>query len=303
MLDTGIPSTFIRCIWSFFNDCRTRFKVFNAFSSSRRFTQGLPQGSFLVPLLVLFSINNLASLLNNDVSIPTTVRKKEDAVVVSKSALNSMFIWIQKWKLNLDADKSEVFPFSTWPNESYWQPALFIGPKKIQVNATPRLLGVILDGSLTFNVHLKKRTTFLSSSLHIIRATAHTFWGWCYSTLKIAFHALIHSKLDYAAPVYQSWLCTTNLSCLDCLQNCSLWFITGQLVSTSLEALCLEADAQSYQTCRNCLILKAQEKALRSTDDHPKRVALAADIRQHLQNSFSFRCKTNDLSTLLPGEL
>ena len=112
-----------------------------------------------------------------------------------------MLIWIEKWKLNLDADKSEVFPFSTWPNESYWQPALFIGPKKIQVNATPRLLGVILDGSLTFNVHLKKRTMFLSSSLHIIRATAHTFWGWCYSTLKIAFRALINSKFDYAAPV------------------------------------------------------------------------------------------------------
>ena len=87
-----------------------------------------------------------------------------------------MLIWIQKWKLNLDADKSEVFPFSTWPNESYWQPALFIGPKKIQVNATPRLLGVILDGSLTFNVHLKKRTTFLSS-VSISSEPLHTLSG------------------------------------------------------------------------------------------------------------------------------
>ena len=32
----------------------------------------------------------------------------------------------------------------------------------------------------------------LPSSLHIIRATAHTSWGWRDSTLKIDFHALIH---------------------------------------------------------------------------------------------------------------
>ena len=36
---------------------------------------------------------------------------------------------------------------------------------------------------------------------------------------------------------------------------------------------------------------------MRSPDDHPKRVALAADIPQHLQNHWSFRRKATDLST------
>ena len=35
----------------------------------------------------------------------------------------------------------------------------------------------------------------------------------------------------------------------------------GQLVSTSLEALQLEADVQSYPTCSNRLILKTRENA------------------------------------------
>ena len=43
--------------------------------------------------------------------------------------------------------------------------------------------------------------------------------------------------------------------------------------------------------------------ALRSTDDHPKHVALAADIPQLLQNRCSFRCKASELSSLLPPEL
>ena len=122
-------------------------------------------------------------------------------------------------------------------------------------------------------------------------------------TLKMAFHALIRSKLDYAAPAWQPWLSATNLSCLDRLQNRSLRLITGQLVSTLLEVMRLEADLQSYQTCSNRLILKASEKALRGTDDHPKRVALATDIPQRLQNRCSFRRKVNELFTFLTPEL
>ena len=123
MLNLCIPSTFIRWIQSFLNDRRTRVQFFNVFSSSWRFTQDLPQGSVLFPLLFLFYINNLAFLLNNDavialfaddVSILTTSRKKEDAEAAAQSLVNSVVIWIQEWKLNLNTDKSEVCPLSTW---------------------------------------------------------------------------------------------------------------------------------------------------------------------------------------------
>ena len=291
---------------------RARVQLFNVFSSSRRFTQGLPQGSVLAPLLFLLYINNLASSLNNDavlalfaddVSILTTARKNEDAEAAAQSVVNYVLIWSQVWKLNLNADKSEVCPFSTWSNDSSWKPNVFIGTQKIRVNVTPRLLGVILDRSLTFNPHLKKLTSSLSSSFRFIRATAHTSWGWRCLTLKMAFHVLIRSKLDYAAPAWQPWLSATNLSSLDHLQNRSLRLITGQLVSTPLEGLRLEVCVQSYQTCSNRLILKASEKDMRSSDDHPKRVALATNIPQRLQNRCSFRHKFNEFSTLFPPGL
>ena len=119
----------------------------------------------------------------------------------------------------------------------------------------------------------------------------------------MAFHALLHSNLDYAAPPWQPWLSDTNLSNLDRLQNRSLRLITGQLVSTPLEALRLEADVQSYSTCSKRLILKANEKARRSTDDHPKRIALNVNIPQRLQSRSSFRRKAEELSSLLPPDL
>ena len=86
MLNTGLPPTFIHWIRSFLNDRRGSVQLFNIFSSSRGFTQGLPQGSFLAHLLFLFYINDLTYTLNNDavtalfaddVSILTTAHKKE----------------------------------------------------------------------------------------------------------------------------------------------------------------------------------------------------------------------------------
>ena len=119
----------------------------------------------------------------------------------------------------------------------------------------------------------------------------------------MAFHALLCSKPDYAAPAQQPWLSDTNLSSLDRLQNHSLWLITGQLVCTPLEALRLEADVQSYPICSKRLILKANEKALRSTDNHPKRITLDINIPQHLVSCSNFRRKIEELSTLLPPDL
>ena len=155
----------------------------------------------------------------DDVSILTTANKREDAEATSQSVVSSVVTWSQEWKLNLNAEESEVFPFSTWSNNSSWNPTIFIVNQKVCVNITSRLLGVILDRILTCNAHLKKLTTSLASSTRIIRATVHTSWGWRRSTLKMAFHTLVHSTLDYAAPAWQPWLFETNLSNLDCLQN------------------------------------------------------------------------------------
>ena len=169
MLDAGIASTSIRLLYSFLNDRRAGFQLFNVFSSSRRFNQGLPQSSVLPPLLFLFYLNNLASSLTDDavvalfaddVSILTTAHKREDAEAAAQSVANSVFDRSQQWKLNLSADKSEVCPFSTWSNDNTWQP--------VRVNHTSCLLGAILDRSLTFNAYMKKLTASLTLILRIL---------------------------------------------------------------------------------------------------------------------------------------
>ena len=116
-----------RCCRSFFNNHRAVVQLFNVFSFSQPFTRGLSQGSVLAPLLFLFYINNLTSSLNDDaitalfaddISILTTTWKKKYAEVAAQSVVNFVLLWSQGWKINLNADKSEVCPFSAWSNDS-----------------------------------------------------------------------------------------------------------------------------------------------------------------------------------------
>ena len=54
-------------------------------------------------------------LFADDVSILTTAC---NSVAVVQLEVNKAYDWSQTWKHNLNADKSESFPFSTWSNDS-----------------------------------------------------------------------------------------------------------------------------------------------------------------------------------------
>ena len=122
-LNTGIPPTFICWICSFLIDCRGGVKLFNVFSSSNCFTQDLPQRSVLAPLLFLFYINDLASTVNDDAVIALFADDVSTSLQLVKGKMQkllpkliSVATWSEKWKLNLNAGKSELCPFSTWSN-------------------------------------------------------------------------------------------------------------------------------------------------------------------------------------------
>ena len=137
-------------------------------------------------LLDLTTMQLLPFLLMMSLSSLQPVKKK--MLSSTQPVVTSVVIWSREWKLNLNADKSEIFPFSTWSNNSNWNPTIFTDTQKVRVNTTHRLFGAILDRNLTFNAHSKTLTASVTSSIRIIR-TAHTSGGWHRSTLKKAFHA------------------------------------------------------------------------------------------------------------------
>ena len=80
-------------------------QLHNVFSSSRRFNQGIPQGSVPAPLLFLFYISDLAknlssnaviALFADNVSILKTARKKENIIAAAQLEVNKVYGWSQK---------------------------------------------------------------------------------------------------------------------------------------------------------------------------------------------------------------
>ena len=131
-----------------------------------------------------------------------------------------------------------------------------VGAKSIKFNPTPRLLGTILDQQLMFTPHMDELSRRVGPSFRMLRAASHSEWGWPKNTLTSLYHAFVSSHLSYAGAGWQPYICAENQKKLNRLQNKALRAITGQFLSTPVEALCLEAGIQSYNTYSKCLLAR-----------------------------------------------
>ena len=307
MYNKGVPKTLIRWLRCFLNNRLARVNYNNSHSSIRILRQGLPQGSVLAPLLFLFYINTLAerlpegthSLFADDVTVTGTGTTLEKAARGCQRAVETVVDWCREYKMVL-SDKSVSTFFTTSSNEAHWRPSLKAGEINLSYDPTPRLLGVILDRQLTFGPHVKSLKEKINSKCRILAALSNTTWGWRKNSLLKVYNTHIRSILDYSASAWQPWISDTNRKALDTLQNKALRLITGQYRSTPLEALRLEAGVQSYTTQSKRLLLTASEKALRSPQDHPRRLAVEGAVAHRLARP-SFRTRTEDLKSHLPA--
>ena len=63
IIEDGVPMIMVRWLFSFFQNREAQVKFNGVLSKSRKFKQGLSQGSVLSPVLFLFYINQLAKIL------------------------------------------------------------------------------------------------------------------------------------------------------------------------------------------------------------------------------------------------
>ena len=102
-----------------------------------------------------------------------------------------MHNWSKEWKINLNVQKSEISVFSTWTNDSKRIPTIDLQGKRIPFNSTPRLLGVILDQSLTFIPHINKLISDTNTQLRAMKIVSYSTWGWRKSILKTMYNFYI----------------------------------------------------------------------------------------------------------------
>ena len=152
-------------VWSLFQDYLTRRRQFVQIgaheSTSNSLTCGVPQGSVLGPLLFLIYINDLPGacsgshvcLFADDTSILT------DNLTILQNDLNDVNSWLQKNKMVLNVEKSQLLVFGKNPPDVN---NTSIDGKRITLCNQAKYLGVYIDDKLNFDYHISTVTKKLA---------------------------------------------------------------------------------------------------------------------------------------------
>ena len=244
MIEKGVPMQYVHWLRGFLLNRQANVRFCEATSKTYKMRQGLPQGSVLSPILFLFYINECAdrlsalveedgspsitcSLFADDVSILGTHRDRLEAQKKAQAAVDVVVEWSKEAKLMLNAGKSESSFFSTYTMESNWEPDITIEGERVPYKQFPRLLGVILDCTLSYSQQVEKVKGDCTSSMKMLASLAHTEYGWGKKSLMTVFNAFFLSRMNYASAAWQCRLSVTQLSHLACTQNRALRIVTG----------------------------------------------------------------------------
>ena len=126
------------------------------------------------------------------------------------SYLEEIIAYLKDNSLLISAPKSTVTLFSPDPHQAKTHPIIFIEDSQLPLAQCPKILGVYLDISQSFNKHNGYVADKLSSRNNILKALAGTSWGQQKEGLLMTYKAVGRSIINYAAPVWSANLRDTN---------------------------------------------------------------------------------------------
>ena len=137
--------------------------------------------------------------------------------------------------LLISAPKSTVTLFTPDTKQAKYHPNIKIAGSQLPLNCSPKILGVHLDTSLTFNVHCTQAATRVSNRNNVLKALAGTTWGQQKET--ILMKAIGRSIANYGAPVWSTNASATSIGQIQIAQNEALRTATGSHKMSSIDHL------------------------------------------------------------------
>ena len=275
LLEMEIPKGLIHILASYLNDRSFRVKVDDVISEPRPIRAGVPQGSILGPVLFTLYINDMPTpeypnlemgIYADDTIIYGTSRSNPLLVKRLNGALENIREWCLKWRVKINAAKSEAILFSKKQEQTKDLQPPSLNDVEIPWKDQLKYLGIILDKALNYNSHTtsakNKAIGIMSKLMPLLRN---------HSALGIKNGILIHKTfirpvLTYASAVWGG-TSKTNLDKIQIIQNKVLRLVTGAPIFTKNSLIHRELEIETTEEFIARLARKFYEKASNSDYD------------------------------------
>ena len=179
---------------------------------------------------------------DDDLTVWATGVNIPDLKDIINSYLEEITAYLKDNSLLISAPKSSVTLFSPDPHQAKTHPIIIIEDSQLPLVQCPKILGVYLDTSLSFNKHSGYVAEIVSSRSNILEALAGTSWGQQKETLLMTYKAVGRSIINYAVPVWSTNLHDTIYRNIQYTQNEALRIATGCHKMCSVDHLHVEAE-------------------------------------------------------------
>ena len=201
---------------------------------------GLPQGSALSPILFKIYLLDLADEMidNPDVEVlkfadDGTIKVHGHTISRCLETMNEILrclkVWTASWRMiiNCQPNKTEMMCFSKTDGTNTQIPDRFqLGDKEIKLVSHTKVLGLIIDESLSFNLHSKSVYNKILGRWANICKYSNIHWGLCQRVMVQLMKTLFISSICYAGLI---WIKPTNTAEVD-----KIWY---KIVKSSVGAV------------------------------------------------------------------
>ena len=237
----GVPELIVRWLTSFLSERQQRVKVSDQLSDWITLRGGMPQGSWLGPLIFVILIDDLHPRLLthkylDDTTISETVVK--DMASQMQCAVNDLIEWSELNRMNVNSKKTKEMVFGSFSKES--TTPLLISTKPVERVSEYKLLGVTVNAMLKWDDHISTVTSKAAKRLWFLKKLKRA--GVTRDDLLYFYQAVVRPVLEYASPAWHTSLTKQQTKSLEDIQRRALQIILGNM---SYEDACCSLNIDS----------------------------------------------------------